>query len=296
MRKKGNRTRRRSYPKRVILFWTVNLLLLISISFSAKLYLGLRKSPFWSLARKTFVLVTEKQLLVFSFQDNEGLILNLPKDEKVPLTRDFGEYEWGKIYRLSKLEGMDGLLLEEAVQKNLRVPVFGYFYDPSEFDYSKLKGKSFFGLILWRALKGEVETDLNNFDLAILYLKSKKLSDTEIRMKDFGGRLESSFKDTDLRKESYALEILNSTEHLGLAQEVAELLENAGGRVIRLADTDQVEENCLLLPKDKVEESYTLFWLGVVFDCRVEKAEKTETRAEITLIIGEKYWKNLNEK
>lgn len=298
MTERGDKIREeRNRKKRALLFWGMMIFFLVSTSFSVKLYLGLRKSLFWSLGRSTFALATGRQeLLVFSLHDSEGLVLKLPKEKKIQLTHGFGQYEWGKVYQLSQQEKRGGLLLKEAVWENLSVPIFGYFYDKSGDDYSKIKPKSFFNLVFRRALKGEVKTDLNKFDLAILYLKSKRLNERKITVEDFEENLEVDFKDKKLRKEQSSIEIFNSTEYSGLAQKTARLLENAGGRVVRVADIEKREENCLLLLQNKAKQSYTYFWLVSVFGCRTGSEDFTEGRADITLIIGEEYWKKLNEK
>jgi len=273
------------------LFLVVLFLFLI-----AGLYLLFKKSPFYFLRRVNFVLITrEREVAVFSLQDEEGLVLDLPGKSKVTVVRGFGEYELGKVYPLGELEKRGGLLLKETVQENFSIPVFGYFYDPAPLDYSSLNSKKFFSRIFWQSLRGKIKTDLNRYDLILLYLKANKLKTISVKAGDFEN-IESLFKDKTLRGESCSIEILNSTDHNGLAQQAARLPERAGARIIRTADAQEVQKDCLLLVAKSMSDKYTERWLGLVFDCQVKELGEEGGRADFTLVVGENYWKKLSEK
>lgn len=291
MKNRNKNSPQKFFPFAVLIFF------IILFSLSTALYLSFRKSPFFFLQRVNFVLATKKGLvMVFSFQNKEGLILNLLEKNKVIVTRGFGEYDLGNVYPLGELEKKGGLLLAETVQENFSLPVFGYFYDPTNFDYHQLKSKKFFSRVFWHSLRGNIKTDLKWYDLALLYLRLNKLNDNAVRVKDFQGETADFFKDKVLRGESYSIEILNSTDHFGLAQRVSQLLEKAGARVIRIADSSEPQEDCLLSASKDLSKRYTFSWLSLVFGCQVKYANEKIGRADFTLIISEKYWKKLNEK
>lgn len=286
---------KRNQKKRSFLFFGLFLLFLL-FSLLTVLYLQFKKSPFYFLSRANFVLITkEREVAVFSLQDEEGLILDLPGKSKVAVTRGFGEYELGKVYALGELEGKGSELLKETVQENFSIPVFGYFYDPAPLDYSSLNSKKFFSRIFWQSLRGKIKTDLNWYDLILLYLKANKLKTISVKAGDFENT-EDFFKDKALRGESCSIEILNSTDHNGLAQQAARLPEKAGARVIRTAEGQEGQKDCLLLVAKSMSKKYTERWLGLVFDCQVKESGEEGGRADFTLVVGESYWKKLSEK
>lgn len=260
------------------------------------LFLSLKKSPFYFLRRVNFVLVTgEKEVAVFSFQDDEGLVLDLPGRSRVEVTRGFGVYELGKVYSLGELERKGGKLLKETVQENFSIPVFGYFYDSAPLDYYSLNSKKFFSRIFWQSLRGKIKTDLNWYDLILLHFRTNKLKTINVKAGDFKNA-EDLFKDKALREESCSIEILNSTDHDGLAQQAAKLPERAGARIIRTADAQEEQKDCLLFMPKNMAKKYTEHWLGLVFGCRVEEFREEGGRADFTLVVGENYWKKLSEK
>lgn len=289
MKKSKRKEKKRNFP-----FFGLFLVILV-ILVSAAVYFKFKKSPFYFLRRVNFVLVTgEREVAVFSLQDNEGLFLDLPGKSKVTATRGFGEYELGKVYALGQLERKGGELLKETVQENFSVPVFGYFYDPGSLDYSSLNSKKFFLRMFWQSLRGKIETDLSKCDLILLYLKAGSLKTVEVKTGDFANA-EDFLKDKSLRGESCSIEVLNSTDHNGLAQQAAKLPERAGARIIRTADTPEEQKDCLLLVAKDMTDKYTELWLRLIFGCQVKESEE-DGRADFTLVVGDSYWKKLNEK
>lgn len=291
MKAKRGKTEKKSIP-------LVGLLcLLLIFSILIKFYLSLKKSPFFFLQRVNFVLATQEgRVTVFSLQGSEGLIFNLQEKSKVKVTRGFGEYELGKVYPLGELEKKGGSLLKETVQENFSIPIFGYFYDPNNFDYHQSDTKKLFQSIFWQSLRNKVKTDLNKYDLVLLYLKARLLNSEVVRIENLPQDNTTFFKDKALRGESCSIEILNSTGRLGLAQQVSQMLGKAGARIIRVADTPDPQEGCLLFASKDFSKKYSLFWLNSVFDCQVKLTDEERPRADITLIIGENYWKKLHEK
>lgn len=291
MKARGGKTEKKS----ILLVGLLFLLLLFSILI--KFYLSFKNSPFAFLQRVNFVLATkEGRVIVFSLQGNEGLIFNLQEKSKVKVTRGFGEYELGKVYPLGELEKKGGLLLKETVQENFSIPIFGYFYDPNNLDYYQLDTKKFIQRIFWQAGRGKIKTDLNRYDLALLYLRARSLNSEGVRIENLPQDNTTLFKDKSLRGESCSIEILNSTSRLGLAQQVSQMLEKAGARIIRVADTSESQEDCLLFASKSFSKKYSFSWLKLVFDCQVKLTDEERPRADFTLIIGENYWKKLYEK
>jgi hypothetical protein len=291
-----NKNRRPSHPKRRI-FWLVLVLILLTLGITLKTYFDFRQSSLDSLGRVSLILLTsQNEPLVLSLEGREGKVLALAGSEKVNVPRGFGEYELAKVYALGELEEKGAQLLRETVEEKLSVPIFGYLH-PSwsikESDWEK--PKTFLKKVFWEALWGRVKTDLKRGDLFRLYWQAISLDETLCRVPELKNIPANFFQDRRLREEGLSLEILNATDHNGLAQQASRLLEKAGGRVVRLGDVDKNVEHCQLLTKDEAE-SYTVFWLAKVFQCSFKKEEATTARGDIVLILGEEYWKRGSER
>ncbi len=289
-RKNQNRPKKR-------FFWLVLALILLFLGITLKTYFDFQKSSLSSLSRINLILLTtQNQLLVLSLEGREGMILALLPSEKVNVPRGFGEYELAKVYALGELEKRGAQLLQETVEERLNVALFGYL-QPSwlikETDWQK--PKTFLKKVFWGALWGRVKTDLSRGDLLRLYWQARNLDDSLCRSWDSKGASADVFQDRRLRKEGLSVEILNATDHNGLAQKAGLFLEKAGGRVVRLGDAGQNEEQCQLLSQGEIE-SYTAFWLAKVFQCPLKKQILPAARGDIVLILGEEYWKRGNER
>ncbi|PIV00894.1 hypothetical protein COS54_02210 [Candidatus Shapirobacteria bacterium CG03_land_8_20_14_0_80_39_12] len=254
-----------------------------------KMVISFKNTSLRRFSRTSFVLIDRKgELLIFSSERKLGQIYFLPA-ETVEVGRGFGEYEWRKIYGLGELEKKGGLLVSETIRKNLNIAIFGYFYDGNkEADYYRKNPSKLFRNVFWQALTGKVKTDLGKIDLFLLYLRALSLNKSLLEIDDYSGR--ENIADSKISEESLALEVLNATLHNGLAQEAANFLEKSGVRVIRSADALKPEENCKIKSEVEFKESYTLFWVKRFFPCRVI-FNKDGSRADITVILGEDYWK-----
>ncbi|HUW24078.1 MAG TPA: LytR C-terminal domain-containing protein [Patescibacteria group bacterium] len=298
MRKTKNR-RQVDRPKKWV--FCLGLILFLSLfGLSLKVYLGFRQLKLLALSRINLVLLSAKnQLLVLSLEGRAGEVLVLPAEDKVKVPRDFGEYQLGKVYALGELEKRGGQLLEETTRELLLAPIFGYLYYPQPLEQlAWTKPKAFLKRIFWEAFWGEAKTDLRRADLALLFWRASRLNETLCETRDFRQGEETLLPDQRLREESLSLEILNATNHNGIAQEAAYFVEKAGGRVVHFGDAQESESSCHLLVTNPVE-SYTARWLATVFDCptrRIKRIEGTTARADLILILGEDYWKKRGER
>lgn len=292
--------RKRNKNKTIFLAAGMALLLFMTL-LSFLLIRAYRNVKISRLSRLTFVITDcNDQVSVFSFEDKEGIILKLPVKERIILTHGFGEYELDKVFDLGELEKKGGLLLTESLENWLSIPIFGYFIeekiDLNQYDKSP---KSFLTTIFWRGFTGKNKTNLSKLELFLLYLKAKRLGNFQIKIKSGRSSFKDVFEDKRLREESISIEVLNATDHSGLAQKTANYLERAGGRVVRITDNKMKENKCKLSFIFSLKQSYTLFWLKTVYaNCRFEQKEfvSDSDRAGITLSLGEDEWKKLNEK
>ncbi len=295
---KKKRTKKKEVKAANFFVFFVFLGLFFGLIFSVLVYLKLKTSSFLSLNRVNFVFIDkEKNPFVFSFEEQNGLVLTLPVYNKFRVTRGFGEYELRKVYALGELEGKGGELLAETLQENIPVAIFGYFYDEkSKADFYLNSSRRLFFKIFFRGLKGELKTNLSKVDLIVLLVKSLRINSSLVKLVNYNGEAGDFFKDRKIREESLSIEVLNATEQSGLAQRMSRLFDKSGGRIVRIADAPEKQERCRIITGKDPRESYTLRWIRYIYDCPVEQIGNEEARADVTIVFGENYWKNEGKK
>lgn len=255
----------------------------------------IKNSPFWYLGRINFALLGNQSVLIFSFEGREARLLKFSPQEKINLPRGFGEYELGKIYLLGELEKRGGQLALEAFQNSLNFPVTGFFYQ----DDLKMENYDFplgFKKIVGQAIRKKIKTNFCLADLLLLYFRTKKISPLLYKVFEYKDGVGDFFKDEQVRREALAVEILNGTSHQGLAQKAADLWENLGGRVIRVADYNDQLAKSLLIIKGQANKSYSYKIIENFFKPDIRELPGEENRIDMTLILGEDYWKKTAEK
>lgn len=279
-------------------FLGVVLIFLAILFFSAlRIYRRIKASPIYFLSRVNLIFITAKpSIAILSLEKSRGIVVDLPIQDEVEVTRGFGKYKLGKVFELGELEGKGGILLKETVWENFHLPILGYIYvEAGKFeDLSKLKG---WQKIILEAIKGEAKTDFSKIDLILLYIKSLRIKNEFYKTVGYS-RSSDYFRDEKISSEALAVTILNASSGSQLAQRWSLLWEKIGGRVIRVANSEkETEEFCLINYADSIEKSYTVSYLKKLFGCMRAFGRETETgRDDVVLIFGRDYWKKLTEK
>jgi hypothetical protein len=104
------------------------------------------------------------------------------------------------------------------------------------------------------------------------------------------------FRDELIRQEAFAVEILNATQQSGLAQKAAVFWENLGGRVIRVGDYKESLDRTKLIVNGEVAKSYSFKVLKFFFNPDCLLVEENVSRVDMSLVLGEDYWKIMAEK
>lgn len=287
------KTKRHFYRYLILVILVIIVGLLFFVGFkSAK---QVKNSSLWYFKKINLVLIGEESVSIFSLEGNDSRLMEFSFQEKVDLPRGFGEYELGKVYRLGELEKRGGQLTLETFQNSLNIPVMGYFYQDG-FNAKNFTSPASFKKIVNQSIKKRVKTNLHLIDLLVLYFRGKKLSPVLFKKYQYNPGPDDFFKDEQIRREALAVEILNGTQHPGLAQKAAVFWENLGGRVIRVADYNEQLTKNLLVVKGGSNKSYSYKIIKNFFkpDCR--ELSEEENRADMTLILGEDYWKTMMEK
>lgn len=232
---------------------------------------------------------------VLSFDNEKAFFLSLPSQEKIVLTRGFGEYEIGKVFPLGELNQKGGVLLQESLQEFYAIGLAGYLACGQKVLISELDSKDKLVGVFSRALKGGIRTQRSKWNLVADFFRLFLLKKTDYTFAKVEDWLGTAFKDKVLRKESLAIAVLNATDHSGLANKAAKILDNAGARVVRIDSANYKTEQCSIMAGEEAKKSYTFSWLKAIFPCAVGETAD-DNRADLTLLLGEDYWKMLSEK
>jgi len=285
------RKTKRHFYRCLILVIIVGLLFFVGFK-SAK---QVKNSPLWYFKKINLALIGEESVSIFSLEGSDSRLLEFSFQEKADLPRGFGEYELGKVYRLGELEKRGGQLTLETFQNSLNIPVMGYFYQDG-LNAENFTSPAYFKKIVNQSIKKRVKTNLRLTDLLVLYFRGKKLSPVLFKKYQYKDGPDDFFKDEQVRREALAVEILNGTQHPGLAQKAAVFWENLGGRVIRVADYSEQLTKSLLVVRGRSSKSYSYKIIKNFFKSDCRELSEGESRADMTLILGEDYWKTMTEK
>ncbi|MBM3209433.1 hypothetical protein FJZ40_04040 [Candidatus Shapirobacteria bacterium] len=303
--------------------WLLVILLLFFGGSFFRLYQLTGESALIDSGRVNFILNAESVfLLSFSPQKNEVLAMKIPDNLQLEALSGYGRYQARSLYELGELEGKSGKLLKESVQEYLGLPLDGWVRASGKATLTCEEGsfKSRLSGILFDLFWGEGKTDFPKGDVARLWFSFRKVPLNNVRVLDLDRiillgeetlpdktvvlaadkekldfTLQKYFLDEKMREENLAIEVVNLTEHAGLANQAARLVSNIGGRVIGL-ETQAGKNWCWVKSEKKNRESYTVRKLIKIFNCEFIEAKLADQPAEVILAVGEDYWKKWKEK
>ena len=283
---------------KAVISWSALIACLILVSLTAKVFLKFQNSPLRWLNRLTIVcLDRQDRPLLISLESRKALLVALPATEKVRVPLGFGEYELNKVYQLGQLEGKGGDVLMQTIRQNFAVALTGYLRDPNlEINEVFSRPENFLKGFFWRALKKQNKTNFSRWDLLILAWRFWRLDLAQLTVRVYPEGAPDDYQDNRLRQEAFSVEILNATDHNGLAQSEADFLEKNGLRVIRVADAPEKQTVSKIIQNNSdLNGSYTLAWFKLNYHFPFE-SEEGKKRADVTVILGEDYWKMITEK
>lgn len=329
------REEKRKKKLKVISYWLLVISFLVLVGCGLRLVRMSKEAVWDGKGRASFVVADREVSLVSLEPENKNLvILKISKDTEIETTRGYGRYRIGAVYQLGELEGKGGSLLRESVQEYFGIPVDGWIktWDMGHaiWDTKKDLLKIFSGLILGR--KGE--TNFTLWDVLRLWwemrkilphqtklilldeigaLKSKVLVDGsrawEVNRERLDIFLQDNFYEPKIREENLTIRVINTTDYPGLANHAARIVGNMGGRVVGVSSEDGKREaslpaqagkvqssKCEIRSEKKKRETFTVQKLVKALNCQFVEEEGSDERAEVTVLVGENYWRMLNEK
>lgn len=307
----------------VVRLWLFVICLLLLGGITFKVFQLVRASLWNGRDRINFVLKGEETILA-SFepsQESVSLIL-IPGQTLLEVCHGYGKYKVEAIPGLEKLEKREALLAE-SVQESLGVPVDGWIGEMSNVKCSASGGSNVKEKILCEIGNQIFQKKITNFsrwDLARLWWEIKKVKAGNTEVLDLGKlnvltqsklpdgttvfEIDSSrldpliqkyLSDFALKQEGFSIEVLNGTTHLGLAEKGARILSNLGGEVVWVGNSEASSEKCVVGSGKNKKGTYTVRKIIKIFGCSWQE-KKEEGKAEITVILGEDYWRKLNQK
>jgi len=311
--KKRQKERRFKKQKRLILGLFFLLLLLLILASIFRFYSVWHQAKLRDLKRINIILESGPIFLVSFERDKSLYLIQLPAEQKITLSRGFGDYPLKVIYQLGELSQKGNELLAESVQNYFSLPIWGTIIAKDQCDWQADSVKKCLTQILWSALESQTKTNLNFFDLFDLWQQVKKIPTYDCLTQDlakapvflpngefalpkldaFWGK---SFFDQELVRENLAVAIFNTTAVTGLGNQAGRLLVNAGGHLIEVSNAESEQAKTILVANKKTTGSYTYKFLQQIFQAVGKEGEIEGGRAEIAVYLGTDYWKRLNEK
>jgi hypothetical protein len=329
------RTRKLTFFKRLFktLFLIIFFLAMTFLIF--KFWQAMRVSRFAGKDRVTFVFSAEN-IFVISLDPKEGkmMMIKIPPETQIDVAHGYGKYRAGAVYKLGEEEKIGGgKILAESVQEYMGIVIDGYLRAPEaiwilgvgseeelgriDFTFKK-KMSQFRGFI--KILGGNFETNFSKFDLIKIWREILKVRPDRVVFVDLAQSFVSwetvlpdgqksyevepemleqivkkNFLDEKIREENFLVEVTNTTLHSKLADKAARILTNIGVDVVAVSETEEKLLSCQVVTDKKFKNSYTVKKIRRIFDCHFREGE-IGGRADITVKIGEDYYKKLNLK
>lgn len=264
---------------------------------------------------KLNLIINSKPAYLFSILPRERLYLvEIPEKTLIEVAHGYGKYRLESIYGLGLIENRGGELLVDSVQESFGIPIDGYILTEKDPKFSITK-------IITESIQKKTSTNLGRLTLLRLWWQIRKLradqikefsltSENELKKVEQADGLTAFefdpdktdqflggyFKEPNIRQEDLAIAILNATDHPGLAQRAARLVNNIGGRVVKVSDFEQRIADCQIWVSAGVNKSQTYSRLSKIYHCQLKPGPVSEMRADLVIILGEKYWQKLTEK
>lgn len=322
MKKSKNQKSKKHFFLLPIIF----VLLGILLWFIVKLFF----SSSWDGKSRFTIIFSTKPVIVVSYNptDESLAAVSVPWETYVEATHGYGRYRLGKVYEVGNLDGNGPEVLKSTVRELLGVPIEGYidmksvnFGDTENLTASEFiaKRKIILGWSNFFRIQGKTDlsvSDLWQFYTHVFGVKAGKISfvnlktanvlveqtlpdQTQILAADtlrLDGLLRDLFHEDALALENLKLAVLNSTDVSGLGEKMARILGNMGLQVVKVTNFKNVSDNCLLYIDKKSINLLTVIKLKHVFNCEVKTTVLSDVRADIALVVGTNYARELTAK
>lgn len=271
----------------------------------------------------------EQQISVITIDPNEkkATILSVPNKAYAQLPKDFGWWEVGSIYKLGQEENppIGGSLLKLSLSKLLGLPVDGIIIlnskDPktAQSFIERFHSNPIYALTIMPDIKTDltpneifqtyqVLTTIRSDKIISLNLERSDITESKL-LKDSSRVLgvdnvkldlyiRQNLADSKILEEGKSIAVLNGTDNPGIAAEAARVIANMGGNVVIISSADEKAQQSGVysqaqdgggMTKDRLTQIFAPRCLNE--KCTSTDAKITNSRAQITIVLGEDYFK-----
>jgi len=246
----------------------------------------------------------ENGVLISTFDPEVGEIINIdiPGDTQVEVARNLGVWKLENVWKLAENEKLTGSLVAQTITRYFKFPVFAW----ADKGAAGLSEGGFISVI--KAVITPYKTNLKIgdrlriglFSLRIAnadrvhinlaetsYLKKTTLTDGSEGYAIVGrpsNKLTSIFADTDISSQEFKVVIRDATSETGLVEELGEVVEVLGAKVVSILKIQKQKIDCEVVGKDKEKTKK----IARFFSCKVRE-QKLEGSLDLEITIGSQF-------
>lgn len=286
-------------------FSSVKSLVLILLFFTLLFFLIFQTS-FWDGDSKLTLAINKKDgdvlIAIFNPVVDEVTSITVPKNTQLKVARQLGTWRAGSVWQLGENEDLEGRLLQETITYHLKLPVVAWADSPAEgFANGEL-------VALVKAVSLPYKTNLKIGDRIKLaffsfgvknfkreeinlaetnLLKKTQLIDGEegfILTSGLPASILALFSDIEISQKDVLVLIRDATDKRGVPEQVGEIVEVLGAKVVAIKKEESEKFDCMVLGKDQkaVEK------LAQVFSCEKGKGLPSGS-FDLEIKIGEEF-------
>lgn len=271
------------------------------------------------------ILLVGKDLLLVSLEkdQSQATVVLIPQNTMLSSSYGKGSVLAGSLYKLDNVSKQNGKLVTSTIREFLGTPVDGWVLIDKNSNISNKDSflqvlntnlsfksniipqyKSSFSLISAPRFYYSLSSirpdrikfiDLNNS----ISLVSTTLADGSntlgVDTVGLDSFLNEIFYQWSIRKEGFSIAVLNGSDVPGLATRASRIVSNSGGNVIQLMESPTKVVGCIIYTPSGFEKTYTLRKLKQVFECDVINEKIEGNRADIALVVGNAYSKQITD-
>lgn len=268
------------------------------------------------------ILAEKNYILSFNPYQKSLLLLKIPDETYLKVPFNFGKWSLGSVYKLgqSEFSPNGALLYKKTLEENLGIPINNYIIDQQdkqsfEKTLDNLRQNPLENIAFLR----KVKTDLSFLEYWKLFWSLKGVRFDKVKVLDLGDSdlifwvvlrdgsrvisldqdeldnyIQKYFADSKITDERLSIGIYNTTEHPGLAEKAARIIENMGGRVVFTANSKSHLDQSIVIGG----KSYTLNILNGIFSKKSSNKLQNldSSRADVNLFLGEDFFMRYNTR
>jgi hypothetical protein len=297
--------------------------LFLTVFLGRSFYLGLKQQTLPSDKRVTIGLGTESVLLISYLPEDKSIsFIFVPGEIFLPAVGGYGQYKLDLFEHLADLE-KEPFVLQESLAYHLAVPIDGWYKaDVDLFAHSNVKTvKRWFIRQTWSSflrfnrLSEKNITNMTRVDFLKLWfwalnspLKKARLFSLEdyqqkILLPDNSEAFQLDLTKSDfliqkivfnpsIKDEELSVGLANATDNAGLAQEVARLVTNIGGTVLKIDNWEKEKDVTeIRIASSDLKETTTVQELKRILNCQAEVGDSKDFLVDVLIILGQDYSK-----